>query len=368
MDFLRWLSGHKLSGAPPGHRHPTPGSVPGWEAISDAADQAHPGQEPLHWGTIVRWRTGGPDPLDGVSAYRVDDPPHWHYVSYGLSELYQKESEDSTVSGWGVELTMRLARDPADSSAPRWPVNVLQNLARYIFQSGNVLLPGHTTDAQGTIALDEKTDLDAFLFVEDSQLASIRTPHGRLTFVQVVGITDDEYRAAKDWSTDGMVGLLRVGNPLLVTDLRHRSIRTDPAVETAIREGIERDGSSMTGIKVDVLEVVTEDTTLTIRCGALGMHGLRDLSIGRTGRNRAFWVDGPDVRLAVTPGPHLSWHRADEGAVHVEMPPNVIEAVLESVPAIAGTYTVDGNGRRIQFEVAQTIVRDGKEREIGRIG
>ena len=46
----------------------------------------------------------------GISIYRAEDPPHWHFVTYGFSELYSKESDDPAVSGWGFELTFRLVR------------------------------------------------------------------------------------------------------------------------------------------------------------------------------------------------------------------------------------------------------------------
>ena len=68
-------------------------------------------QEPKHYGTIIKYSLGGPDPIDGVSVYEHAGPPaHWHYVSYGLSELYRKESDDLELSGWGIELTFRLVR------------------------------------------------------------------------------------------------------------------------------------------------------------------------------------------------------------------------------------------------------------------
>ena len=44
--------------------------------------------------TIIICRLGGPDPLDYISIYnnegdsRLSAPPHWHYVSSGLSDLY----------------------------------------------------------------------------------------------------------------------------------------------------------------------------------------------------------------------------------------------------------------------------------------
>lgn len=43
---------------------------------------------------LLFYRLGGPDPLDYVSMYRNTGCPaqdiqeHWHYVSFGLSDLY----------------------------------------------------------------------------------------------------------------------------------------------------------------------------------------------------------------------------------------------------------------------------------------
>ncbi|KAG1606612.1 hypothetical protein G6F45_013943 [Rhizopus arrhizus] len=43
-------------------------------------------------------------------ASAADAPvPHWHYITYGFSELYAKESSDADASGYGSELTFRLA-------------------------------------------------------------------------------------------------------------------------------------------------------------------------------------------------------------------------------------------------------------------
>ncbi|WP_341729673.1 suppressor of fused domain protein, partial [Brooklawnia sp.] len=65
----------------------------GWDAIDSVFDAAYPGQEPQHWGTLIRWSLGGPDPLDGVSAYRATQPvPHWHYVTFGYSDLYGRDA------------------------------------------------------------------------------------------------------------------------------------------------------------------------------------------------------------------------------------------------------------------------------------
>ena len=49
----------------------SPDEIPellGWLAIDRALENRYGDIEPRHWGTVVSWRLGGPDPLDGVSA------------------------------------------------------------------------------------------------------------------------------------------------------------------------------------------------------------------------------------------------------------------------------------------------------------
>ncbi len=55
----------------------------GWGAIDEAFLRVYPGQEERkHFGTLIPWRLGGPDPLDGISVY--DGGDCWHFVTYGL--------------------------------------------------------------------------------------------------------------------------------------------------------------------------------------------------------------------------------------------------------------------------------------------
>lgn len=64
--------------------------VPGWDAINAECDRIYPDQkDPKHYGTLIKWRFGGNAPLDGISIY--DGGDYWHFVTYGLSELYKKE-------------------------------------------------------------------------------------------------------------------------------------------------------------------------------------------------------------------------------------------------------------------------------------
>jgi hypothetical protein len=50
--------------------------------------------------------------FDGVSAYDAGD--YWHFVAYGLTELYGKGNEDPNLSGFGFELTFKLPKVSAE--------------------------------------------------------------------------------------------------------------------------------------------------------------------------------------------------------------------------------------------------------------
>lgn len=41
-------------------------------------------------------------------------------------------------SGFGFELTFRLKREAGETAPPTWPAELMQGLARYVFQSGKI--------------------------------------------------------------------------------------------------------------------------------------------------------------------------------------------------------------------------------------
>jgi hypothetical protein len=98
--------------------------APGWDAIDTAIRPLVGEQQPLHWGRGAS--LPGQGGLWGVSAYRRSG--HWFFVTYGLSELFTKTSDDRNVSGWGEELTMRIAAGAADDAPPAWAPRLLARL------------------------------------------------------------------------------------------------------------------------------------------------------------------------------------------------------------------------------------------------
>jgi hypothetical protein len=183
---------------------------PGWTAIDRAIAQVLPGAEPLHWGTEHLPDEG----VYGINAFRAAD--HWLYVTYGLTELFGKASDDPEVSGWGFELTMRV---PIRIEAPpNWPSRLLKSLGDYVFSTANVFEPTHRFDPGGPITGEDDTLLCAVAFDEDPQLRPIATPHGRVDFLTVFGITQHEYAAMRRSTTMTVLDRIKAVNPLLVTD------------------------------------------------------------------------------------------------------------------------------------------------------
>lgn len=155
------------------------------------------------WRTQIMWRDGGPDPLDQVPVF-VDPRGFLTYVGLGLTELEEKRSPNPSVSGFGFELTLRYAFDvPADIDLeapdavernfdrltglmPFWPVDVLNRLARYVYDSKRPLVHTDFMHLRGA-------PFHEYLgFIDDRELGKVDTVNGQFAFRQVVPLADAE--------------------------------------------------------------------------------------------------------------------------------------------------------------------------------
>lgn len=199
----------------------------GWLSIDETLDKVYNGVEPRHYGPLcgLHYMAGGTDPIDGASIYESNkQESHVHIVSYGMSELYyDPEKAGGEFSKWGFEFTFRLKPYAGDSGDPLWAVHVMNNLARYVYNSKRWFEEYHFIPANGPIRLETATEITGVVFALDPELGKIDTPHGELTFLQLVGITNAEVeRIRKDPTTDNvrkLIDELRATNPLLITDL-----------------------------------------------------------------------------------------------------------------------------------------------------
>ncbi|MCE2029376.1 suppressor of fused domain protein [Sessilibacter corallicola] len=203
-------------------------STPGWDVIDSQLGLLYQEQKPKHWGTVIGYQLGGPDPLDGISAYESESggAAHLHFCSYGFTSLYyDEEAVGGEFSRFGFELTFRLASALPPAEEPIWVCSLLQNLARYVFESGKWFEEYHWIPANGPIRADYDTDIVGLVFVKDPELKTVASPHGKVEFLQMFGITQvelDDIMNSKRTCKE-VVESHRKTNPYFVTDLSRKS-------------------------------------------------------------------------------------------------------------------------------------------------
>ena len=199
----------------------------GWDAIDDAFDDLYGGVEPVHVGYIPG--LAGGSGLQGCSAYRAAD--HWHYVTYGLTELWDKSADaDPEISGWGYEFTLRAPLLEGADTPPQWPFTLLEQLAKTTNHGGSVYEVGHRVDLRRPITGEPGTELTALALARDPQIPDlVDSPNGAFAFLQVIGVTADELDRMKATSTAAVLEDLALGNPLLITDPARTAQRLTPA-------------------------------------------------------------------------------------------------------------------------------------------
>lgn len=225
---------------------------------------------------------GGSKPLDYIYVFKNHGDPlnniakHWHYVGLGLSDIYNYSqfcqnfmtgkdvpqlgdiypppfSTDERLSGFGFELTFRLKcnsdHDWDINHFPEWPCNILQALAKHVYESQNLINSGENFDWKLPLPAicmsngDDDDDVDGLtselncntnnwdkeslikhiLTVPDPQLAETETLLGKVKFLQLVGITDNELLLARQWNgkgvSDMMAERIETGGQYLITDM-----------------------------------------------------------------------------------------------------------------------------------------------------
>jgi len=180
----------------------------GWKSIDSSLEKIYDKTNPKHYGPLcgIHFGVGGTDPIDGASIY--DSKAGGEY------------------SKWGFEFTFRLKPFKEDKDEPIWAIQVMNNLARYVFQSGRWFEENQYIPANGPIRLNTDTKIVGFVFSLDPELGKIDTPHGEVSFLQLVGITESELDRLKANSTTSevkrLIDELKKENPLLITDLNRK--------------------------------------------------------------------------------------------------------------------------------------------------
>ena len=339
----------------------------GFDAIVQKLKTIYPNQEGLYYRTMIPYFLGGNDPLDGVEVYLSSQgEPHWHYITYGFSELYEEENEgeeelseeeefldEEKESGFGFELTFRLKK--TEDKPPVWPVNLLQNLARYVFSSGNVFDNGHHMNCNGPVALEEDTKLTALGFLMDSELGEMDTPWGHVKFLQAVAITQEEMEGMMCWDGKSFLKQIEKRIPLCITDLSRTSLMEDTDFYQTWQEGVQRDGSSTYVLYMEKFECKMEKKQLWITLGAGNVNTFRTMLSARVGMDKVLYIQTSEETFCFQPSEENGFGQEEDfRAVYLKK-----EAVSEIGQILAphkGDYCC--KTAPISFHITATEIKD----------
>nr|CAG4641877.1 EOG090X09WX [Eurycercus lamellatus] len=208
-------------------QHLLSSAAPGLEILYETCRQVYPQQQnPLQVTAFIKYWLGGPDPLDYISMYdhpgipELHIPPHWHYISFGLTDLHgdgrvHEASGPEFPSGFGFELTFRLMKSSSSSA----------------------------------------------------------TGERSVKFLQVVAVTEEELQMAQHWNGAAILELLRrvpsAGGPWLVADMKRQLslFELQPSFRHEVEHGIDRDGCSLSGVSA---RCFWEERRVTSSAGKLG--------------------------------------------------------------------------------------------------
>jgi hypothetical protein len=101
---------------------------------------------------------------------------------------------------------------------------MLQNLARYVYNTKMPFDHEHYIRWGGPITKAEPTRLEGLVFSTDPVLGDLETPNGLVRFLGTIGITEDEHALADTQGPEVLLRKLLPGNPLGVVDLGRASV------------------------------------------------------------------------------------------------------------------------------------------------
>ena len=134
--------------------------------------------------------------MDGISIY--DGGSYWHFVTFGLSEIYGKETDNKDISGYGYEMTLKLKKYKFKDEERELKniCGILQAIARITYNKGEIFLPDEfiRTGQQTGMDADQESNITGFITISDTSVNTIDTPNGKVEFVELIGMTDSELK------------------------------------------------------------------------------------------------------------------------------------------------------------------------------
>jgi hypothetical protein len=214
--------------------------APGWDAIDRFVGAHFGGQTPHQFSSRTPYDLDSPSPLPAITVWATRAPVGWIYVTYGLSELFEKTSDDPAVSGFGFELSFRIPNESGEQTPPTWPLRLLQAVGHHALTEGGGFDTGHMLNL-GAPLVPEDSDgpagcaLTGVICLPDPLLGKINTVHGSLLFLRLFGVTDDELESLSQLELGHLIACLAELSSAAVTDPVRGSYVEDPELGKIVR-------------------------------------------------------------------------------------------------------------------------------------
>ena len=186
----------------------------GFDAIAEAMHRLYPAREGLFYGTIIPYALGGDDPWTAWRCGKANTGvPHWHYVTYGFTELYEKRERRPRDKRLWIRADLPPSNGERRSSLPSGPSACSRTGPVCLFQRQRLRLRPSYGRQRAPIALETDTRLTALGFRIDPELGEADTPNGHFVFLQAVGLTADEMAAMMCWNGEKFLTELESADP-----------------------------------------------------------------------------------------------------------------------------------------------------------
>lgn len=202
----------------------TPLNAPGWQALDNRFCALYPDALPHQFTSPTPYDLDSAHPLPAITVWEApaqgSAPRFWHYLSYGLSELFEKTTQDAEHSGLGFELTLALPRSEDQERPPAWGLSLMQGIAGHLLRgdlsvdTGSLIALGRTL--QGESAREDRPS--GCVCIPDPRVGAMPGPFGRVLFLRLLGLCHDELEACQDLELAPKIDMLAELSPQAITD------------------------------------------------------------------------------------------------------------------------------------------------------
>jgi hypothetical protein len=159
----------------------------GWAFIESLFADLYPGQTPRHAAPAIAPQHDlriGRASVEGTHVY--DAGQAWHYVTLGLTELYDQSDASVGPNGIRCELSMRVAKHDS-AEPPLWPVAFLGKIASHVSQ-GAVLAHGVSFRTGPIPGAPAEAGLEGAVALLDPGIEPRPGPFGKVGVILLVGV------------------------------------------------------------------------------------------------------------------------------------------------------------------------------------